>query len=77
MAAHAAKWVAACAPARAQRAPVRKQSDALASRYTDLLQSGVLTRRGAQRQFTHEVWERIAPGSGRAMIACKRNAPAT
>ena len=42
----------------------RNESDALAPRYTDLVQTGVLTRRDAQRQFTHDVWERIAPSLG-------------
>ena len=42
----------------------RKESDALAARYADFVQTGALTRRAAQRQFTHEVWERIAPSLG-------------
>jgi hypothetical protein len=43
---------------------LRQESDALAPKYSELLQTGTLTRRDAQRQFTHEVWERIAPRLG-------------
>jgi proteasome lid subunit RPN8/RPN11 len=45
-------------------AAFRQEREALAPTYQELVQRGALPRREAQRQLTHEVWERIAPGLG-------------
>lgn len=38
--------------------------EALASTYQHPVHAGVLTRREARREHTHEVWERLAPALG-------------
>ena len=41
-----------------------QEYDALAPAYAQLVQPGTLTRREAQRQHTHAIWEHIAPALG-------------
>ena len=63
-------YVISVAPGREAPPPAdvgaafRQERETLAPTYQALVQRGALTRREAQRQLTHEVWERIAPGLG-------------
>ena len=45
-------------------AAFRQERDALAPAYQRLMEEGALTRRAAQREHSHTVWERIAPALG-------------